>query len=68
MQIIPINFQGPVPRLALNRADAAEALGCSKHTIWRLWATGKITKTSWGTYPVESLNALIKAEMQPATK
>jgi hypothetical protein len=51
-----------VPRLALTKEQAAQALGVSLKTIWRLAATGQITKTSYGTYPIASLNSHLLAE------
>lgn len=58
----------PVEAAALTKAEAAKYLGVSVQTIWRLCALGKIKKTSYGTYPVESLNNHLKEEMQRKRK
>lgn len=56
----------PAPRLALTKEEAAKALGVCLKTVWRLAATGKIARTSYGTYPVASLIAHLEKEMKEA--
>lgn len=67
-QPVEIEVDLPTPQLALTKSGAAKALGVSEHTIWRLASTGQIAKTSYGTYPVASLNAHLEAEMQKAKR
>lgn len=54
----------PIEAAALTKTEAAKYLGVSVQTIWRLAALGKIKKTSYGTYPIESLNNHLREEMQ----
>jgi hypothetical protein len=43
------------PVLALTKSKAAEAIGCSRTTFWRLCATGQIRATPHGVVPVTEL-------------
>lgn len=47
---------------ALTKTEAAIYLGCSEQTIWKLHGMGQIVKTSYGTYPISSLNDHLEAE------
>lgn len=49
---------------ALTREEAAKYLGTSVTTIWRLKSTGQIACTSYGTYPVVSLDAHLQREVE----
>jgi hypothetical protein len=50
---IPVQFLCPVLAMPVNQA--AKSLGVSRRTIWRLCASGQLTKTSYGTIPVAEL-------------
>lgn len=51
-------------RAALTKTEAAKYLGVSTQTIWRLQSAGKIKKTSYGTYPIQSLDEHLRWEMR----
>ena len=55
---------GDIPRLALNQAEAARALGCSRWTIKRLADEGKLRPVmlrGLPRYPVDQVRKLIEA-------
>lgn len=53
---------------ALTKAEAAKYLGVSLQTIWRLKSTGQIACTSYGTYPISSLQSHLSREIERASK
>lgn len=61
MRLVPLQ---PMFRGALNRTDAAIYLGVCKGTVTALQQKGRIQKTSYGTYPVISLNAHLESEVK----
>lgn len=63
-----IEIDLPSPRLALTKAEAAKALGVGLKKVWELASTEQIIRTSYGTYPVASLNAHLEAEMKKAKR
>lgn len=60
---IPITFVEPIPRLALTKKEAAKALGVSVQTIWRLTATGKLPKTTYGVFPISAIEEHLRQEV-----
>lgn len=65
---VEIEIDLPSPRLALTRTEAAKALGVCERTVWRLASTGEIARTSYGTYPVASLQAHLEAETKKSNR
>lgn len=53
-----------VTRLALTKAEAAKALGVGLKKVWELASTDQIARTSYGTYPIVSLEAHLQREME----
>jgi len=63
---IPITWHDApsTPVLALPVLKAAAAIGVSRQTMWKLVATGKIRKTSYGVIPVSELEQHLKQEIE----
>lgn len=61
MRLVPLQ---PMYRGALSAKDASVYLGRSIKTLDRLRQRGKICRTSYGTYPVISLNAHLESEVK----
>lgn len=74
--VVPVNFRFdgfvvPITQLhrgALYRKEAAKYLSIGLSKLDELVAAGKIKKTSYATYPVESLNNHLRDEMQRKRK
>lgn len=50
------------PPLAVSVREAAKRLGISRTTMWKLCATGKIRKTSYGTIAIRELERHLATE------
>ena len=60
------NARSICPRGALTRAEAARYLSIGMTQLWKLFSTGKIKRTSYGTYTIDELNRHLKQETEEA--
>lgn len=51
-------------KMAVTATDACKLLGIGRKTLWRLKSTGRITPTSYGTYPITELERHLQEEIQ----
>ncbi len=59
-----MSIQPPTwPKGALRRTEAAEYLSISTVTLWKLVSTGRIKRTSYGTYAVAELDRHLSEEI-----
>lgn len=66
MKRIPVQFV--IEPAALPLAEATKFLGCSRTTLWRranlpAGDPRRIARTSYGTFPIESLRRHLQAEI-----
>ena len=52
------------PKGALSRQEAARYLGIGTTKLWLLTASGKVKRTSYGTYPVTELDRHLAEELE----
>jgi len=54
------------PKGAITRAEAAQYLSIGLTQLWKLTATGKVKRTSYGTFTITELDRHLAEEMENA--